>query len=310
MGRGVIRSVSLIACLGASLSGCGTYTPAIQEFWGNSEQAAVRENDLVRIVRCETGIAISRVFRGDGRPTFQAEPGHPVPPFDMTWFDGWGIQVALTLTVIENSNLSPSIMANKVKNNVITTFKTGGNVTTPQSFAFGAGGTISSTGTRTDVIHLFYRVADLRKAHFLQDADGNFDACPPSKAGATLFTANNFRIYEWLSGTLLLQNTQVANLKDSSLGQQGQNGISHEVKFEIVSNGNINPTWKLVNINANAATTPLLSAGRDRIQDLIITMGPLAQVKDGPPQLIPSAEGLQLSREIGAAVAQALANPQ
>jgi hypothetical protein len=49
--------------------------------------------------------------------------------------------------------------------------------------------------------------------------------------------------------------------------------MSYEIKFVIVSNGNITPTWKLINVSANTSGN-FFSAGRTRTHDLIITIGP------------------------------------
>ena len=60
-------------------------------------------------------------------------------------------------------------------------------------------------------------------------------------------------------------------------GSLGPFSVSVEIKFIIISSGNVTPTWKLVNISANTGSTPLFSAGRTRTHDLIITVGPANQ---------------------------------
>ena len=50
--------------------------------------------------------------------------------------------------------------------------------------------------------------------------------------------------------------------------------VSLEIKFIIVTSGNITPTWKLVRVSANTGSSPLFAAGRTRTHDLIITIGP------------------------------------
>ena len=99
---------------------------------------------------------------------------------------------------------------------------------------------------------------------------------------------------------LLLGDTTVANFGDAKLGQQGQNGFSDEIKFQIVTNGGVNPTVKFVDVaSSGTGSSPMLSAGRDRTQDIIITMGPLASDKKGDPtQLIVSAQNLFLAQEV------------
>jgi hypothetical protein len=53
--------------------------------------------------------------------------------------------------------------------------------------------------------------------------------------------------------------------------------VSIEIKFIIVSNGNVTPTWKLVRVSANTGSTPLVNLGRTRTHNLVITIGPATQ---------------------------------
>jgi hypothetical protein len=53
-----------------------------------------------------------------------------------------------------------------------------------------------------------------------------------------------------------------------------QDSVSREIKFIIVSSGNLQPTWKLVQVAANTGNAPFFSTGRTRTHDLIITIGP------------------------------------
>jgi uncharacterized membrane protein YgcG len=52
--------------------------------------------------------------------------------------------------------------------------------------------------------------------------------------------------------------------------------LTIEIKFIIVTNGNVTPTWKLLRVSANT-TGSLLSLGRIRTHDVIITIGPNTQ---------------------------------
>lgn len=62
----------------------------------------------------------------------------------------------------------------------------------------------------------------------------------------------------------------------SSSGASGfkQDSFSQEIKFIIISTGNITPTWKLIQLSANTGNAPFFSTGRTRIHDLLITIGP------------------------------------
>jgi hypothetical protein len=53
-----------------------------------------------------------------------------------------------------------------------------------------------------------------------------------------------------------------------------QDSISQELKFIIVSSGNVQPTWKLIQVSANTGNTPFFSMGRTRTHDLLMTIGP------------------------------------
>ena len=50
--------------------------------------------------------------------------------------------------------------------------------------------------------------------------------------------------------------------------------MSIEIKFIIITSGNVQPTWKLVQVSANTGGTPFFSSGRTRTHDLILTIGP------------------------------------
>ena len=63
----------------------------------------------------------------------------------------------------------------------------------------------------------------------------------------------------------------------SSSGGGPQDLISQEIKFIIVSSGNVTPTWKLIQVSANTGNTPFFSTGRTRTHDLLMTVGPPTQ---------------------------------
>ena len=57
-------------------------------------------------------------------------------------------------------------------------------------------------------------------------------------------------------------------------GPLKSNVLSHEVKFDIISSGNLTPGWKLKQSTING-TGNFLTGSRDRTQDLILTFGPV-----------------------------------
>jgi hypothetical protein len=63
----------------------------------------------------------------------------------------------------------------------------------------------------------------------------------------------------------------------SGAGAKKPDTVTYEIKFVIVSSGNVTPTWKLVKVSANTSGT-FFSTGRTRTHDLIITIGPQGAV--------------------------------
>jgi hypothetical protein len=78
-------------------------------------------------------------------------------------------------------------------------------------------------------------------------------------------------------------------------GGQKPDTLSIEIKFVIVSNGNVLPTWKLVRVSSGTGSTPLFGIGRTRTHDVIITIGPPTQ----------ATANTHLASQIGVAVSNA-----
>jgi hypothetical protein len=246
-------------------------------------------------VVCELRRAVRRVVITDRPTEFVQTPGAPPPPppRDLNWFvNKWAVQVTLNLIIVENTALTPGVSLNNVYRNATTTFPGAAAVTTPQSFSLGLGGTASSTATRNDKLNMFFTVKEL-----LYGAPSIEKPCIPPPTDADVFLQSDLKIYDWLSAALLPYGADIVDYANNSTAQ---NAITHDVKFEIVSSGNINPQWKLVRVTANTSPT-LLAAGRDRTQELIITFGPAQK-----GMLAPAAASSHQATETGAAVGQAI----
>ena len=174
---------------------------------------------------------------------------------------------------------------------------------TSRSLSLGA--TASSTATRTDKLNLFYTVKELKRGKPSTDF-----SCIAGPTNADLFVQSDLKLYDWLSAALVANATGIAHYNNSS---SPKNGIEHEVKFEIVSDGSINPTWTLGRFTADTSGS-LFAVGRDRTQDLDIAFGPIASGGGGggggaaSAQLAPAAQDSHLATQIGLAVSQALKN--
>jgi hypothetical protein len=280
------------------LPGCGTYVPDIQEFWGTPLDATYKVNKISAQVVCELRKAVQHVVYDNehNSPQFVAAPGAPPPPKprDLSWFvNKWSAQVTLNLVIVENSTLTPGVAFNTILRSATTTFPGAAAVTTPQSFSLGLGGTASSTATRNDKLNMFFTVKEL-----LHGMPSTGLSCIPNQpANADLFVQSDLKLYDWLSAALLPYDVSIINYANNSTAQ---NAITHDIKFEIVSNGNVNPQWKLVRISANTSPT-LFGVGRDRTQELIITFGPMQK-----GMLAPAAANSHLATETGAAVSQSI----
>jgi hypothetical protein len=121
-----------------------------------------------------------------------------------------------------------------------------------------------------------------------------------------LFIQSDLKLYDWLSAAILPYDARVITYQNNNTAQ---NAISHEVKFEIISNGNVSPQWKLVRVSGNTGSTPLFGVGRDRTQDLLITFGPTQKGPNGTNELATAAQNLHSASQIGVAVGQNLSQP-
>ena len=224
----------------------------------------------------------------------------------------WIAQISLSLQVDEMSALSPGVAWNDVMRNAAATFGVGtAPVTFGQSFNLGFGGTASSTATRIDKFDPIYSIGWLMKKNtnvdICEDKNDIFRNEYPHSS--PFLIESELGIEKWLMGAMLTENLLPSQppIKSSAPpkkkskgpgvniplaatdsggndrggtdkgggggGSLGPFSVSTEFKFVIVTNGNITPTWKLLQVTANNSGT-LLSAGRTRTHDLIITIGP------------------------------------
>jgi hypothetical protein len=140
-------------------------------------------------------------------------------------------------------------------------------------FAFGGLWTESkgAQSTREDKFGSYWALDKLLKGGL----PGNpCDAQPPSQ-GSSLLLEADLGIAEWLTDSLQTENflpSSALTAKADSTFQQDY--LSYHIKFIIISNGNITPTWKLVRLSTGNGSLPLASASRTRTHDLLITFGP------------------------------------
>jgi hypothetical protein len=320
------RTRVFVGLLLGTLSGCALSYPDIKEIWDADFPAdpstntpkitgtAQIEFEIKKRVFCELRDAVHELNKyfvthsktPDG-PTTKTLP--LLPPT-------WGAQITLSLQVDQSISVSPGITLNEVLPTAERIFGVGKSVNVSQSFGFGFGGTLSSTATRIDKFNPYYTIAELAKpntkysvCHPENDPFVRLSKTPASSSPFIL--ESDLGIKDWLVGAMFVNRLLPSSVSPDTLGpsagggaksggsggrrQEGGGGtrpdtVSYQTKFVIVSNGNVALTWKLLRVST--ATSPLLSGGRTRTHDLIITIGP------------PTVEtsNRHIASEIGAAV--------
>jgi hypothetical protein len=292
---------SLASCF---LFGCGLAVPDIKEAWDADKPedshgkripaTAQIEFEIKKRIFCELEHAVQYVnnnfpvSRGSSPNSLKPFAKYPIPL-------DWTAQVSLSLQVDESSSLSPGVTLTQTLPNAVQVFGPGMSVTSGQSRSLGFGGTLSSIATRIDKFDPSYVIS------YLMTPEGPDSVCvsesndPFKRIGWTPASSSPFilesslGIQDWLEGAIITdlligsQNAPVAKSSKSG-GAGGSSGgggggslktdaFSYEIKFVIVSSGNVTPTWKLVQVSANTSGT-FFSTGRTRTHDLIITIGP------------------------------------
>jgi hypothetical protein len=315
-----LRSVCILSlCL--LLAHCGLSNPQIAEIWDadypgdpNSNPptppvsaTAQIEFEIKKQVYCELKEA---VYAASHYPITESDTlsGKKTIKYSSLIPPGWSAQIALSLQVDESTALNPGVTFNQVLQNATTVFGVQNVITTPQSFSLGLGGTVSSTATRIDKFNPEYSVEFLAKTPVTSDyiCDRTKPENDPFRhihwnpaSSSPFLIESDLGIKTWLLGAMFVNAIIPSDKPAKGGGSSGSapktDSVSYEIKFVIVSNGNITPTWKLVRFSANTGSLPLLAAGRTRTHDLIITLGVASQ----------QTNNAHLASQIGSAVASA-----
>lgn len=334
-----------IAFVSCSLTGCGLGVPDLKEAWDQDylgdeatntppiAGAGQIEFEIKKHVWCELKDAVQAansfavIEKTNGKTV--GDPNRVIP-------NNWAAEVTLNLEVDESSALNPGVSLNTPIQNGITNFThefigTGTAVqntaattmiapfvSTPQSYAFGLGGTLSSTATRTDKFDSHWSIGHLMKpitnegvCNTDHPENDPFVGIGVAPAKSSPLIVSNLGLKQWLIGAMFTNKilpsdapphytpdeiraqlqaqgykpaeiVQALGTKAAVASGAGTGGasapkpdtVSIEIKFIIISNGNVTPTWKLVRVSANTGQSPLFATGRTRSHDLIVTIGP------------------------------------
>ena len=226
--------------------------------------------------------------------------------------DEWIAQISLSLQVDESTALAPGVSYNDTIRNAVRTFGVGNTLSISQSFNLGLGATLSATATRVDKFDPTYSIKWLMNRPTADSTcNDNKDIFPGHPNSSPFLIQSDLGIKKWLTSAVVTENwlpahppikvadadNKVKALVTAGAGTPGGGGgsagsggdgadkgggggsslgpysVSTELKFVIVSSGNVTPTWKLLAVSANPSGS-LYSASRTRTHDLIITVGP------------------------------------
>jgi hypothetical protein len=275
----------VMGCCG--LAGCGLVVPDIKEAWDADRPAnpatgepkisatAQIEFEIKKRVYCELKEAVQAVNQIE---VSSGSYGRLSPPKRGILPLAWGAQVSLSLQVDESAALNPGVAFNQVMPNAISVFGPSNTVTTSQSFNLGFGAALSSTATRIDKFDPYWSIAYLmipeKPYSVCRDGNDPFQEIGWKPASSSPFILHSdLGIKEWLQGAIFTDVLLHSVGKAVGPGAQNPDVVSYEIKFVIVSSGNVTPTWKLAKVSANTAGN-FFSTGRTRTHDLIITIGP------------------------------------
>jgi hypothetical protein len=244
------------ACLW--LSGCGLEVPPVGEAWEDVHITSDMELRIKQNIFCET---VEAVKWAKTNVTIGANNDPALP-------DDFGVQMQIGLTMDEVGAINPGVTYTDPLRNA---FARGSAI--PQSFSAAAGGTVSSTATRTDTTYSYYNIGKISAPGANVAICQNLESI---RAGSSPLLKSDLGIRDYLSQ--VLPGMQLFHSSAPAKGGAGKTAkldvFSYEIKFVVVTSGNITPMWKLVNITASSGNLPLINLGRTRTHDLTLTFGP------------------------------------
>jgi predicted small lipoprotein YifL len=270
--RRKIKSLSAALAILSALTACGLYTPDKDPF--TSDAPVAPDNKFTRQGSYESGL-VDHVTCELSQALAQAADKYSLP-----WlYNDWGTAVTLSMTVEDQTGLSPGISSLQPLNNVLFPFATGGTVISPQSFSFSIGGTASVNGVRTETVQ--YTVK-------------NKDAIAHSNCGNIgdgVLIDGDLKIREFI-----FDKVQIAAAGNGLWDTKNPpyNTWTEEITFVATYGAAATPTWKLARLSANTSSN-LIVAQRTNTNDLVITLGPLDPCQQKKPAVRPPSYGQSIS---------------
>jgi hypothetical protein len=274
------------------LSGCGLHVPEMQELYADKEEEKFDENDIVNAIKCELRKGVRDVLED---PMYSPTTGTTGNQVD--WLRQWGTKVSLQLSVSENGAFNPGVT-------FTTPFQT-----SSQSFSLGLGVQSSAEALRKETIGFSYAFSEL-----LNEPKIDFPCTDPHR----ILIHSNLKIGDFIKAKAFIARVPGTIPTNTTAGPFS--AFSYEVQFTVEYGGSITPSWKLVRLSTNT-NSPLLSAKRKKIQNMTLTLGPMAESSSQSAadvikrtgagiQLAPDAEAVHNANLIGQAIVSSIRSLQ
>jgi hypothetical protein len=250
-----------VLLVATTISSCGTYTPDKDPFQSDAEaenhetSQGAYETAITNHIACEIGQGLEEAEK-----------------LKLPWLTKWGTTVTQTITVEDQSGLSPGISAITPFRNDLLAFPAanGGNVTLAQSFSFNLGGTASANALRTETIEYTFVNKDILRV-FKKN-----EHCLDAIHGVMI--DGDLKIREFIYDKALIAHSKNLQLLPPRGIQAADippfNVFTEEITFIASYGASVTPTWHLARFSANTSSN-LLIADRTNTNDLVITLGPI-----------------------------------
>lgn len=290
MRRGRCFSSALLLFAAIELAGCGLFTPEKNPLVNDDvdppqpSPEGIFEQGVVTHIRCEIRMGLWKAIQ--------------LP--NVHWLETYGTTVTIKLTFEDQSGLTPGVSLMTPLENSVHPFPVGGNVTSPQSFTLGMGGSGTANATRVETITFTLANKELLQ-EAKEDVRNGHETCAYQHGVAV---QSDLKIGQFIYDKAVIAGA-AAEATTKSVTTPPYSQFQEELTFVASLGGNITPMWKFARVSANS-TSPLLTATRTNTDYLEITLGPIATPAKGnsQPQLTEDAKALHNAALYGSATAQ------
>lgn len=238
-----MRKILSLTCA-LALCGCGTYVPNIRPLSYSPTDGIELVRGITQSIECELRRAVVEVIDADIRVAALNQGIRSAP-----WIDGWGVQLALTLTMVENSGATPGVGIRLP------------TVTDPTpNVILGGSAPLTAKATRRLALNYYYLVADLYQLGICTE-----DTIASLPNGSRLIRSD-LKIGEWLLAQTLAAGTGAIPVSRTT------NALTQRIDFVATYGAAVNANFPSISSTVNAITLST-SAGRTSSHSVIMTFG-------------------------------------